>query len=396
MTVIPHSGDELTFVAVRPFPFTAVELSAGPPLCAAEFSSNEVVGSFEFLQRSKDPLRPRPELSDRLSVTSILLPLDPALPLTDLEVRNGTAYISANSSLSGAADLVLVNIADSGSPRMLSSINTGPGISAIALAGKHVFAAAASTASQLHTIRLDDISDVSASLSLEGRYQLPLPYATATPPYGSAIFYDHRNVYIGTEKWDGDEFTSIDVSDPTLPRKTGGLEIGSKVNDIYVSTGAAFVAGAGERQLMRVDVSDPAEPFIADTLSPSGWLRQEGRVLSLFEDSLSFGRTTGGFNIVRDHELFALSATSTDGSGVSASIDVPGGIYGIVADRRNIFTVTRQAGKELQVFNRGSPLGAIHTSSLPIVPQALACDGDQLYVLAQDTPTIYKINFNQN
>ena len=254
-----------------------------------------------------------------------------------------------------------------------------PIFASIALAGDRVFAAASSAAAQLHIVRFVDL----ATPVLERKYQLPLPYATATPGFASSIVYDDGLVYLGTEKWVGDEFSIIDIASSTAPVWESGLEMGSKVMDIYVADGMAHVATAGDRQLITVDVSDPSHPDIIDELVPTGWERQEGKVALRFEEEAIFGRTSGGFNIKSDHELFA----------GAASIDVPGGIYGIVADRFNIFAASRTAGKELIVFDRSLAATSTRPFGLPAMPQAMTCDGDRLYVLAAGAPIIYQITF---
>ena len=287
----------------------------------------------------------------------------------------------------------MFNIADAANPILLSSINTGPGISSIALAGQRVYAAAASTAAQLHVIRLDGLNQ----LTVEKKFKLPLPYATATPPFGSSIFFNEGTVYLGTEKWDGSEFLAMDISDPINPQVISEYEADSKVNDIFVDNGTAYVAASNEKQLHLIDASDPTDLIAIDHFSPSGWERQEGKVTSLFENSLSFGRTSGGYNIIEDHELFARPATSSTSppdlfdSSETDSVDISGGVYGIVADRRHLYLATRTSDQELIVVDKDLNILAAH--SLPIAPQTITCDGARLYILVHSAPIIYEISF---
>jgi hypothetical protein len=344
--------------------------SAGTPLCSIDFSDKDIV----------------------VSITPIMLPINPLLPLTDLQVRNGIAYVSDDSSTASDPDLFIIDFKDKNNPKVLSSINTGPGIAAFAIAGMRIYAAAASVAAQLHIIRMDSLS----SLALESKYKLSPPYATATEPIASAIFFDKDKIYLGTEKWDGDEFSIIDVSNPLVPIKISSLETGSKINDIFVRDGFAYVAASDEKQLRIVDISQPAMPMLTDSFSPSGWLRQEGKRVSSFEGALDFGRTSGGYNIITDHEAFEWASSSAllSINGTYNSVDIPGGVYGIVTDRSHIYLATRQVNKEFQIFDRSLSITTALAYSLPVAPQALTCDGDHLYILAATAPVIYEISFN--
>jgi hypothetical protein len=355
--------------------------SASTPLCSVDFFDKDLVGSY---------LSPH---SNAITIIPIMLPINPLLPLTDFQVRNGIAYVSDDSSTASDPDLFVIDFKDKNNPKVLSSINTGPGIAAFAIAGIRIYAAAASVAAQLHIIRMDSLN----SLALESKYKLPPPYATATEPIGSSIFFDKDKIYLGTEKWDGDEFSVIDVSNPLSPIKIGGLETGSKVNNIFVRDGFAYVADSDEKQLRIVDISQSSMPILTDSFSPSGWLRQEGKRVSSFEGALDFGRTSGGYNITSDYEAFEWAAASPSFSMITSprhSIDIPGGVYGIVADRSHIYLATRQVNKEFQIFDHSLSTTTALAYSLPVAPQTLTCDGDHLYILAATAPVIYEISFN--
>lgn len=362
----------LEYSAVTALPLTDIKDAAGTPLCSVDFQS---AGSGVS---TSTPI-----------VAQVLLPIDPALPLTHLEVRDGFAYVSTDSASAADPDLLIFDIRDATHPMLMSSINTGPGITSFALAGRRIYAAADSTATQLHVIRMDSLS----SLVLEKKFKLPLPFATATPPTASSIFYNKNHVYLGTTKWAGDEFSVINVSTPTTPVKTGGFEVNSIANDILIHDGMAYVASADANQLQVLDVHDAAHPFFVQGFSPSGWSRQEGKVVSFFEGALSMGRTSGGFNFTTDHEAFTWATTSSTTLASPISIDEPGGVYGLVADKSHIFMATRDANKEFRIFDRTLSASSSISVSLPIAPQSLTCDRDSLYVLAHSGPYIYEITF---
>jgi len=364
-------AQNIFFQEVTKLPDVDTRTFAGTPLCAVDFSSNQV---------------PMPH------IVSIALPIAASLPLTDLVVRHGTAYISTDSSTSADPDVFTIDIRNKDEPRILDSLDTGPGISSLTLVRTKLYAAAASTAAQLHVVRIEKPDN----LVLEDKYQIPLPTATTTPPFASSIFYADGRVYLGTEKWNGEEFTIIDVSDDGALIERGGFETGSKVSDIYVKGSGVFVATAGEKQVLLLDVSDIDTPILRSFLSPSGWQRQEGKKLAYFEEELVLGRTSGGFNIAHDHELFAWASSSVHTNDLvspRATRDSAGGIYGIAVDRDLIYVVTHELGKELQIFDSPFSTSTVRTFSLPVSPRTLTCDENKLYVLGQTAPVIYEISF---
>jgi hypothetical protein len=319
------------------------------------------------------------------SITPIILPIDASLPLTDIAVRDGVAYVSADSAHSSDPDLLVFDISDPKKPALMSVIDTGPGIRAIAIAGKYIYAAAASTAAQLHVIQLASL----AAPTLLAKYKLPLPEASTSPPSGTAVFYDAGGVYLGTDKWDGQELSVIDAHDASKPMKTSGYETGSRVNAIYVRQGTAYVAASDQYQLRILDVHG-GSPILLHSLDPSGWQRQQGQAVVSFEDDVGFGRTAGGFDIQTDKELFMWPNGTTS----PLEENIPGGIYGLVMGRSNILAITHGTDKELAIFSRDLSSSTARYYPLPVLPQAITCDLDRVYILAKTAPVIYEIAFS--
>ena len=383
------------------FGFTKVSLPNGTnfnenittPLCSVDFLNHQIVGSYGFGTTSK------------VKIVPISLPINSSLPLTDFQIRDGVAYVSTDSSVASDPDLLVIDFKDINNPKLLSSINTGPGISSISLADNYIYAAVPSTAGQLQIIRLEHQNSTDNSgptrLVLESKFKIPLPLASTTPTKASSVFYYKDRIYLGTEKWDGDELSVIDITNTSNPLKIGGFETDGKIKDIFINKDVAYIAGADLQQLRILNVSNPASPFLINSFSPSGSTRQEGNTVSTFEGSLNFGRTSGGFNIAADPEFFGFNLASSSNLGQFSSydsLDIPGGVYGIVEDRSHIFLATRQLNKEFQIYDIStSTFLATSTAtlySLPVAPQKMTCDGDHLYILSATAPVIYEISFN--
>ncbi|MFA6315084.1 MAG: hypothetical protein WC648_01800 [Candidatus Paceibacterota bacterium] len=391
---VGSTSEYLPFVSVNRDLDISLGDFVGTPMCSNDFSSKGPIGSYIALMRDNDPSFPNNPI---LSTTAYLLPIDPLLPLTDFEVRGGVAYVSADSAIASDPDILIFRLGGTDGPELLSSINTGPGIVSLSLVQDRIFAAAGSTAFGLHVVKMGH-SD-SMNMELENRYKLPLPFATATPAMASSIFYNDGIIFLGTEKREGPEFVIIDVSDPLNLNMMGGVEINSKINDIFVRNDKAYIATAAPDQLQVMDVSDPVLPEIVNVFSPSGWSRQEGKVISYFEDSLDFGRTSGGFNIRADHEIFSWGSTTLDSLTDPVSMDIGGGVYGIVRDRSHLFLASRENDREFQIYKNdasGSESESESESnniSLPVAPQTITCDNDSIYILARTAPVIYSISY---
>lgn len=357
------------------------------------------LGIGNIITARSDPLCSKDFLSSAKAIPmentrKINLPIPANIFLTHIEVRNGFIYVSADSNQMQDPDLYVIDIHNPDTPTVVASINTGPGISDFVLIGKYIFVTAASTATQLHILQQDNTRHI----SLIKKYQLPLPYATATPPYATAIDYANGRVFVGTEKWDGNEFVSMNVSIPNSPQFLSGFEIGNKVNEIIAQSNYAYVSSAGEGQLRIFNISDPTQTKLVSTFSPSGWNRQEGKAVSILNSHLVFSRTSGGYDIGNDKELFYWLATSTPGH-TEYSQNIPGGVYGIVQDERKIYVATRQTGKELMIFDATNFLVnsdfLIDPKSPSLeLPQSMTCDSSFIYMLSHLSPTIYEISFN--
>lgn len=288
---------------------------------------------------------------------------------SDIEVRNSIIYLSADSSSFSSYDLFIIDAKDFESPFIMSSLSTGPGISAIEVAGPYIFAANASTVNQLQII---DIHNRNIPILL-AELKLPLPTPTTTAPYATSIFYSRGFVYLGTEKWNGPEFSIIDVSDPLAPKIIGSFETNTLINDIYVREGRAYLASSDRMQMRVLNIKDKSNPTLADSFSPSGWQTQEGKILEYFEGNMGLGRTVGGFNVSLNHEAF-IFPTST----AIVSKDISGGVYGMLLRRREIFLLTHNTGYEFQIFDPGLN-NKIFEMSLGIPAVKMICDGSNIF-----------------
>jgi hypothetical protein len=308
----------------------------------------------------------------------------------DMEVRNGFIYLTADSNQTGQPDLYILNAVDPDNINIVSSINTGPGLGGIEIASHYIYALNLGTS---YSLAIIDISD-RAYPSIIKKYKIPVPNASTTLPIPSSIFYRNNIVYIGTEKWSGNEFNIIDVSDKNNPIYLGGYETNSLVEDIYISGDYAYIGTPGQKQFRVLNISDPKDIYEVSSFSYSGFATQEGKVVSLFEDNFIFGRTVGGFNVLQNHEIFSYSSSSfpliNNQTIPKASSDIPGGVYGIIYRYPFIYLATGQIGQEFQVWNEDLK-NKIFSKDIGSFARNIICDNKDLYITTHDNRGVFII-----
>jgi uncharacterized secreted protein with C-terminal beta-propeller domain len=292
-----------------------------------------------------------------------------------LITSQATFSLSADSSVSSKNDFFIFDVNDINSIKLISSINTGPGVSSLEVVGPYVYLAQASTINQLQVIDIHDRFNP----KLISQIKLPLPTSSTTPPFASSIHYSKGYIYLGTEKWNGYELSIISIQDPYNPTVVGSFETNTLINDILVIDNKAYLASSDEKQMRVLDVSNPNNPILINTFSPSGWQTQEGKILESFEGGIALGRTVGGFNVQTNHELF-IFPTSTP----MKSKDIAGGVYGLLLRDKYVLTLTHNNGKEFQVFDTES-MNKVADIGLGSSPIKMVCDNNNIFFATRDS-----------
>lgn len=302
----------------------------------------------------------------------------------DIEVRNGFVYLTADSNDTTLPDLYIFDVNDLNNIKLVSSIKTGPGLGGIEIASHYIYALNLGTS---YTLAVIDIQDRS-SPSIVKKYKIPSPNASTTLPIPSSIFYRNGYVYIGTEKWSGNEFNIIDVTKPSDPVFLGGFEIDSIVEDIFVRGEFAYIGTPNQKQFRILNIKDPKNIHEVSSFSASGFATQEGKVVSFFEDHFLFGRTVGGFNVINNHEIFSFSTTSypltTQQLIPSVTRDIPGGVYGILYREPYVYLISQELGKEFQVWD-SSLKNIVYTKNIGFFPRTMSCDNKNIYLASHNS-----------
>jgi len=298
---------------------------------------------------------------------------------TSIVAHNGFVYETSIPNSKSYPDFFIIDDRNPSAPAIISSLVTGPGLAGITVAGYYAYVANESLVSQLRVIDIHD----RAHPSIVGQIKLPLPTASTTEPLASSIFYDDGYAYLGTQKWDGDEFAILDVSNPKKPAYVNGFETGSLVNSIYENGGYAYLAlPATDDQMDIVDVRNPNSIVDASHVAPAGSAVLEGKAFAYdgTTQTLYFGRAGGGFNNTSQYELFSYNlAIDPYAQHPTFTRDIPGGVYGIAYSGGYVFLATGDSSAGFQIW-KSDFSKEVYSATLPAKPVSLACDHDRLYL----------------
>ncbi len=297
---------------------------------------------------------------------------------TDLDVKNKIIYITATASDSKKPDFFIVDATDGQNPVVNVSINTGPGLNAVDVAGNYAYVANNKTSSQLQ------ILDVSSNSTTSLVSSLDLSSVSGSGAVGNSIFYNNSKIYIGTKQANGPEFHIIDVSNASAPSEFGSYEVGADVNSIRVSGNTAYLATSDDsNEVLILDVSNPAS--IGKIGSFNATSTYDGLGLYLVGNKLYLGRQSGNSD-----ELQVLNIANAS-SVVSLGVANIGSNVNALTIRDNLaFLGTSDSNNEFQVWDISNPSSITKISSFnfPQVAQGIDFENNLVYVAVRSNDAL--------
>lgn len=288
--------------------------------------------------------------------------LGPGNSATDLNVRNKIVYITSVASDNKKPDFYIVDATNGQSPVIVSSLDTGPGLNAVALGGHYAYVANSDNGAQLQVI---DITTPTSPVLITSYV---LPGVSGSGAIGNSIFYYNFKVYIGTKQATGPEFHIIDVSNPAAPAEAGSFETNADVNSIYVSGNTAYLATSDDaKEAMVLNVSSPSNITLAGSFDAPA--SDNGQSIYLAGSKLYLGRTSGAndfviANAASSSAIQQLSSTNLGGVSVN----------GIVVRDNLAFLATSDSNKEFQIWDVSSSTNPVLWSSFNFPNLATSID----------------------
>ncbi|MCL5733605.1 MAG: hypothetical protein M1334_03015 [Patescibacteria group bacterium] len=294
--------------------------------------------------------------------------LGPGSSATGLDVLNGIVYMSSVSSDVKKPDFWIINATNGLQPGIVSSLDIGPGLNAVDVAGNYAYVANSSTTNQLQIINVSNLNDpyLAASLTLSG--------VSGNGAVGNSIFYYGNKVYMGTENANGPEFHIIDVSNPQNPVELGNFNIGASVNGIYINNGIAYLATGSSQELQILNISNPSNISQLGSFSPAGC--SVGQSLFLVNETLYFG-CAGGTN-----NFFILDVSSPSSVRQLGATNTGGSVNSMYIRDYLAFLGTSNPNEEFQAWNISSSTNPIFWSSYNFPEVATGIDYENNFVYA--------------
>lgn len=295
---------------------------------------------------------------------------------TDIDVVGNHAYISSNTSSTSSSDLFIFDISNPENVRVVSSLDTGPGLSALHVAGDYVYVANTSINSQLQII---DISNKEKP-KITASYKVPGSYGTSTP-VGLAVFYKNKRVFLGTDKSSVDELYYINVASPENPTTIDSEEIGHGINEIFAFRDKLYVASPHRDELKSFIIS-------FSDLTPSSSYNDpgstgNGKRLSLFLNTLFLGKT----KTINKEELLVLE-TSTAQLTPLSKLAMGASVQGLIGYGILLFSVINSTTDSFQIFDVSSSTPVwVNTNKISFknAPINFDCDKDTFVVISESS-----------
>lgn len=284
------------------------------------------------------------------------LTLDGANIASAMFVRGSYIFLVTNSASTTDPDFYVISIREKDNPVLISKIDTGPGLSALSVAGYVAYVANTSVNSQAQAIDVSDLLKPRVVWS----FKVPGSNSSSTS-LGKSITSNGASVFLGTAK---SSFSELIMLSATSGQMIKGYEIGSGVNNIFSDQDKLFTLLPIDPELMIFNIN--LEP-IAQYDAPGG--SGNGKSIDIFNNDIYLGRTLGG------NELVSLDTnlSSLHDARIGATID------GIISSRDFLYVLTSNSQKELQVW-RKSDLTLSQTIDLPARALGIGCSGQYLYV----------------
>jgi hypothetical protein len=294
---------------------------------------------------------------------------------TDIDVVGNYAYISSDSSSASSSDFYIFDISNSDDLRVISSLDTGPGLSALHVAGDYAYVANTSINSQLQIINITNREKPKITAS----YKVPGLYGTSTP-IGLSVFYKNKKVFLGTDKSSVDELYYLDVAAPENPTTIASGEIGHGINEIFAFRDMLFVASPHRDELKSYTIS-PSNIFSSISYNDLG-STGNGKRLSLFLNTLFLGKT----KTINKEEMIALDiSTSTSQFSPLFKIAMSASVQGVISYGKLLFTALNSTTDSFQIFDVSTSTPVrINTNKISFknAPINFDCDRDTFIIVS--------------
>lgn len=265
---------------------------------------------------------------------------------TALAVRDRIVYVATKASDRSKSDFSIIDATVSQAPVVRSTLNTGPGLNAVAVSGNYAYVANDDEQPQLQIISIAN----PLAPSVVGSLQL------SSDGEGLSVAVQGTTVYVGIEKNSGPEFFVVDATTSSAPVLRGSLEIGDDVRDIFfVSNRALLATPRDTAELTVVEVTTSTQPQIRASFNVLGDSEQGTGVYHQSQNQRIYLTRTIGGNHATHHELVIFDGTSLDTPVLLGSKNFSNDLNAVVGVDQLIFLASSNSNQEFQVYDGTNP-----------------------------------------
>lgn len=276
--------------------------------------------------------------------------------------------LGMNSATSSEPDIVIL---DNKNWQVLSTLNTGPGISSMVLQGHYLYLANTSVNGQFQVVDISDPKSpyIVSSLKIPGSSSLNSKLNPITTSISSNILPNNKaRIFIGTQKSDLGEIFIADFDGGNLSF-VGTYNTGAIVNDVFANESGLWATSPSDEEFLHYDKGGIKDyTFNADGQSGNG-----KRIDILNPDLKILGRTFGRDELVQiDGPSKKIGGTIND---LLVNTDSKGGIQ--------VLIIANISGSSIfQVWNttQGKLDSLIKSVVLPVNANRMVCGENSIYI----------------
>lgn len=304
--------------------------------------------------------------------------------ITKIEAREPYLFISLDSNKTNDSDLIVLDVKNKENILVADEINTGSGISDFVLTKDHIISSYSGSALSGQVINIRDPQNI----YIVNQFATALPFATATRGYASSIALDFPYLYLGTEKWIGNELEVFYLNNLSDIKNLYSFDINNKIEDILVDKNRLYIAKAGKDEFMSIDKNLLNEGILSyNSFSFKGHETQETLSLLYTPQKIWLMRSSGGFNNSNNPELISIQKDTEE---IIQNIDWGSSIYRAINKSEDIVFVSGSTSAPVRLLNTDNRLSEI---SIPDKQKivSISCDLSFVYFAGIKDIFIYQI-----
>ncbi len=331
--------------------------------------------------------------------TSIQLDVPERNAFSAVAAQGHYLYVATNSSSTTDPDIHVVDIANIRAPVLVSSLQTGPGLNSIQVAGSTAYVGNTSSLTQVQAV------DITNSTRPQLKWSFGVPGAnSSTSPITKSLYYYAGYIVLGVEKTVLPELYIIDIH-TSAPKVIDSMEMGTSINALAALRNNVFLLSPADLEIQVYDIS--TGKFVARGSYDAEGHLGNGKRIDVFNNELYFGRTVGGEELqVLTYSMAESSTSTTTTSTTSPSGEVAiqprvltklkSSVDSVLGTKDTLFVLSADPSKEFQVWKKaknaeGQIVGLQSTQSfdLPARASMIACHNEYVFVVLPKEIKVY-------